>query len=512
MTALDAQIHRRNRTFRWLVTILVFLFALPFLAYVYVLCRYWSSMPKPTRNFAAEINAPILAIAEEERAWPRYREALVALEKPPQCEPTDYHPDAPGWPHVVAYLDRNQQPLAMLREAATLPQLGYPLSDAAPAEDMVLAGSGRVEKPSENPMLISVLLMAAQGLDVSSRYLAADAYLAADRDDQQRAWDDLVAVCAMADHVRESPFAVSDQTSWRMFSRALGTAGDILHDCPDLWSDDQLASLAARIAAYSDGRLAVRTSGERMNFEDVVQRCYTDDGQGGGDFHAMAAAHFAGEEPGFEERFLGPLIVRRVADRRELMNKFNEIMDRCDAEFALPLWRRSDGTAVDEIVSLKADRRYFLLTCMFPALTLLYHSAEETTQRRDATLVAIALVRHRKATGSWPGTLSDLVPGMLEEIPADRCDGQPLRLRLEDGRPVLYSVGFDRDDDRGEDPDGIYRGSNTINRLTREVDFRELGSLDGDWILWPPTRDEPPPRRPPGASDLDLLKALQPGP
>ena len=180
---------------------------------------------------------------------------------------------------------------------------------------------------------------------------------------------------------------------------------------------------------------------------------------------------------------------------------------RFDAEYARPLWQRTDWSEEDQ-----AEGWYFLLPLRFPLILHFYQLAEETTQCRDAVLVAIAIVRHRNETGRWPQTLSALVPDLLERIPPDRCDGQPLRLRFEEGRPVLYSVGFDRDDDQGEDPDGVYWGSNVINRLSSEVGFGELDSLDGDWTLWPPSRDEPPSSELSDGIPFELPEGLGPDP
>jgi hypothetical protein len=49
-------------------------------------------------------------------------------------------------------------------------------------------------------------------------------------------------------------------------------------------------------------------------------------------------------------------------------------------------------------------------------------------------IVAVAAERYRRAHGSWPAALADLVPGYLSEVPTDPHDGQPLRCeRLPDG-------------------------------------------------------------------------------
>jgi hypothetical protein len=63
---------------------------------------------------------------------------------------------------------------------------------------------------------------------------------------------------------------------------------------------------------------------------------------------------------------------------------------------------------------------------------------------------ALAAERYRMAERRWPETLDALVPRFLTAVPADPFDGKPLRMRrLPDGL-VIYSVGPDRTDDRGQ--------------------------------------------------------------
>jgi hypothetical protein len=44
------------------------------------------------------------------------------------------------------------------------------------------------------------------------------------------------------------------------------------------------------------------------------------------------------------------------------------------------------------------------------------------------------------------------VPDLLPAVPPDRYDGKPLRYQLVDGKPLVYSIGSDRDDDAGRAP------------------------------------------------------------
>ena len=71
--------------------------------------------------------------------------------------------------------------------------------------------------------------------------------------------------------------------------------------------------------------------------------------------------------------------------------------------------------------------------------------------RRELTLAAVALERHRRRHGHHPDTLSQLVPEFLPAMPVDWMDGKPLRYRLNpDGTYTLWSVGEDFKDDGGD--------------------------------------------------------------
>ncbi len=86
----------------------------------------------------------------------------------------------------------------------------------------------------------------------------------------------------------------------------------------------------------------------------------------------------------------------------------------------------------------------------------------------DLARVACALERHRAAHGSYPERLALLAPQLMETIPHDVINGQPLHYeRTPDGRFVLYSIGWNESDDGGK------------------VVLKKDGSVDiqqGDWV------------------------------
>ncbi|MDB6068231.1 MAG: hypothetical protein JWR26_4439 [Pedosphaera sp.] len=90
----------------------------------------------------------------------------------------------------------------------------------------------------------------------------------------------------------------------------------------------------------------------------------------------------------------------------------------------------------------------------------------------DLARVACALERHRLAHGEFPQTLDSLSPQFIKAIPHDIFSGEPLKYhRTEDGKFVLYSVGWNQKDDGGEI--GMTTGKNPHVFIN-----------EGDWV-WP---------------------------
>ena len=74
-----------------------------------------------------------------------------------------------------------------------------------------------------------------------------------------------------------------------------------------------------------------------------------------------------------------------------------------------------------------------------------------------ATALEIYCIDH----GTYPTSLSALVPGVMDLLPSDLAgDGHTLVYSLEpDGRPMMYSVGYNGTDEQGR-RDGDNREGN----------------------------------------------------
>ncbi len=73
------------------------------------------------------------------------------------------------------------------------------------------------------------------------------------------------------------------------------------------------------------------------------------------------------------------------------------------------------------------------------------------TALRDAAILGLSCELFRSAKGKYPGTLDELAPDTLKELPPDPFTGKPFRYELRDGGRsfIVYSVGPDLEDDGG---------------------------------------------------------------
>ncbi|HZJ15138.1 MAG TPA: hypothetical protein VFD27_08825 [Chthoniobacteraceae bacterium] len=88
---------------------------------------------------------------------------------------------------------------------------------------------------------------------------------------------------------------------------------------------------------------------------------------------------------------------------------------------------------------------------------------------------ACALERYRLAHESYPDSLAPLAPQFIEAVPRDVIGGGELKYRrTDDGRFVLYSIGWNGRDDGGEI---VLWGSSKAPPENRGIDPKE-----GDWV------------------------------
>jgi len=476
------------------------------LAYLILAWRFFTSEPSITRNFTAEYNEKIEQIPEADRACDLYIEAYVLAEPVPKefvKHWPDLAPEHPRYTDALAYLESQHDAIEVLHRAGARPRMGAPLRDTIDprileAENARNPGThDPTLPPSENPMLITVLLPELGHFRAMARLLTFDTHVAARAGDGARVARNLETMLAMAGHAGEPPILISQLVGIAIHALAAKTTAEIVNEHPDLLTNRQLRDLAHRHAAFMGGGIHVDLTGERWFFEDFIQRVYSDDRHGNGHVTAeglrtLTAITSTDGLPDSPPSLLGPIAASLIADREQMTAMHERFMSLMERNATLPMWQYDGSERVDaqleEIIGGALGRvRYMPIALLMPALDTAAQTAEHATQRRDAILAGLALELYRRDRGAYPNSLAGLVPEYLPAVPPDRFTGAPLNYALIDGQARLWSVGADRDDDNGvaplDDRGDQFRWVPAEQALAnvRESPAR----YDGDWVLWP---------------------------
>lgn len=482
------------------------------LLYAFFLVRTLVGKPNIVRNFSAELNAAIAAIPESERAWPLYREAALKTTPWPKGRIEAVTPEDPNWPQVVGLVESNAEPIRLYHQGAMRAALGAPIGFEPDLELQYRHNPERLAEAratwtpntDENPFVMGILLPSLASLREGAKLLALDARVATQAGDAERVMNDARTILRLSDHVANENFLICDLVSVAIAAMGFNLVGEVIERRPDLLAEPQIIELSHRIAAVrGGGTFRVSYRGERVFFEDFLQRVYTDDGRGGGhltregfDLMTSITAGTPETEWSTAASFaFAPVFGAFLADRDEMWRRWRELMDAADADAQEPLWKRGASLADEQAIELTSSRfakfRYFPLAILVPSLSGAANHAEYATQQRDAALVVLAANLHRMRSGAWPRTIAELSPRYLPTVPPDRYDGRPIKYALRDGQPVIYSVGADRDDDGGVPPagkDGNQRARRFVAAdalASGASSYADDGDINGDWILWP---------------------------
>jgi hypothetical protein len=121
----------------------------------------------------------------------------------------------------------------------------------------------------------------------------------------------------------------------------------------------------------------------------------------------------------------------------------------------------------------KSGERNVMIHAMCDQLTQGWRLGLQGGANEDATLAAtrtlLALKAYKQDTGWLPGSLSELVPDYLREIPSDPFDGRPLRYAPL--KNIVYSIGADLVDRGGSNRENPVSAQQDKNEPTFQIEF-----------------------------------------
>ncbi|MFN0195225.1 MAG: hypothetical protein ACKVT0_00640 [Planctomycetaceae bacterium] len=450
--------------------------------YAVLAFRYFSSSPLISKNYYDEMNAVAKAIPEEDRAWPFYREAIVDLRVVPGdwekhwWNKSVFPPpiDSTEWRDLTTYVDRNQNVLPLIHQGAKRQQLGYQFGDSSNREFLQTAIGRDDDLVTSNPMLIEMPFAQLEGMRSLSRLLHADAILAASRGNRDHLTNNIHSLLALSTHCRANGFFMEEQISRQNLDRTMKLISDVLSDYPQLHTNEQLIDIAHALSIHSEGNsIQVLMEREFWIFEDIMQRTFSDDGNGDG--HLTPAGSVLFQEMG--DAGIAPLLCTRndassthtgmktlntlskpgimslVGTRKENLDLLRELYELGIADNNGPYysWKESrQEERIDALNNSFATKIKYGPVLLFITLARQYAVGNELIiQQRDGILTAIALELYHRHEQKWPKNLDELVPRYLPAVPLDRITGDDIKFTIVNDRPMVYSVGKDRQDDGG---------------------------------------------------------------
>ena len=205
------------------------------------------------------------------------------------------------------------------------------------------------------------------------------------------------------------------------------------------WSGPQLLELQKLLSsadALADYHRTMR--GERAFFNQFLER--------------MRRGEVRGQEAKETATRLMPLLPRGWLYQNQLAaNRINQERTLAVVDLTQRRVFPNRCPTPENVPELKRITPYnVLVRLLLPAFSKVAAKSGRIQTVLDQATVACALERFRMANGRYPDQLQALVPQFIENVPSDVMNGEPLHYLLAaDGHYVLYSVGWDQEDDGG---------------------------------------------------------------
>ena len=436
-----------------------------------------------------------VAKSPDQVAWPAYRDALVKMgmgwddPKRESAREADSHslPGSENWNAATAWLTANRAQIDAFCKATKRPVFGFPVGVAVSDDDAALFGkhsqsnsisnaaidNSDVDKldPSELPSF-SMLLPQFASLRQAVRIIASDMMMAVEKADGERATRDAEAIIALSIHAQEGRILIGDLVGMSIRSIVVNRILMALEWKPNTFTDSQLKRLQNALRSVPRALERPDFTYERLMFEDIVQRLYTDDGHGDGRFAPQwkqlrlisalesISAGNDGKKQGATTQFTllaswlsQPFAFYAIAGRKEALDHYDASIKRLAGQPNDSLNDAVTASTIAEeefVESMTAHgARFFLEGILMPALGKVEFNFQIERANRDACVISIAAELYHRANEKWPASAKDLAPLCNGDAPRDSWNGKSILMETDANGFRMWSVGRNGVDDRG---------------------------------------------------------------
>lgn len=368
------------------------------------------------------MNAGFADVPVEDRGWPKMRKALLAM-----------HADDPLAPEL-------------LREASRCEVLGFYAShptdltpedkelwpELVPDEDQIMD----TNPWSWEQSAFSIPLPHLADLRKAALLLKDHAM----SQGETGSLEDLRAMRRLSVLSQEHPTLINQLVGMSILALEVDTISHLLVAHGTTYSDEVLAELEEELKLGLGALSPLNLEGEKITFDDVLQRMYSDDGAGNGIFIGESGAWLAENElsltglPVVAEQPLtslaAPILAIWMPDRKATRDLYG-ITLAAQAEYCQsPLWDRPEREAFDGTGNPIVD-------LLLPALTKAFDQVQLKRMELESMSLVLAAFRERLRTGDFP----DEAPIEVRDCWVDGL----VTYEVIEGLPHVRSAGSDQE-------------------------------------------------------------------
>tara|TARA_A100001391_G_scaffold197464_1_gene177621 strand:+ start:250 stop:2337 length:2088 start_codon:yes stop_codon:yes gene_type:complete len=489
-------------------------------SYAALAVRYFTGSPSIKRNYIAELNAPNAVYREDQKAWKVYMD--VELQWKRHVQPTqlaqkeryakdvqdhdakytesnypvvldedgeneyplrpgidlffihnDLTPEHPDYQETMALAKAFEPQLARVRQAASRPVLGVEYTDNVEQVEIeqgiwVYVSEPAAEDPEDQQSLIEVVLPHLGAMRKFAMHMVIDSRWAFEEGDVDRAAANSIAIAGLARHCMQDGYLISDLVGFVILDSGYESLSEQLRINPASLTKEQLVSIAY-VYAIAGRELGLHLNTERMMFDDLLQRMYTDDGDGQGrmtpEGHELLLevggyASNRRKEFLFEDAWqtLGQPLGFVAGNRKSQHDQYHRAIDLIEqaAQGGPESIYLVQGLDIQVETENHRLDGYFIspVGVMLPAISHAVNNLFQIQLMHEGFMAMLAIETYRAEHGQLPRTLEQLAPGYLPKVPDDPFNpGHPMQYKVEKGGYVLYVAGADGDLDGGDEPD-----------------------------------------------------------
>ena len=437
-----------------------------------------------------------VAKSPDQVAWPAYRDALVKMgmgRDDPKRESagveaaSDSLPGSENWNAATAWLTANRAQIDAFCKATKRPVFGFPVGVAVSDDDAALFGKNSQSNSISNAAIdnsdvdklvtsefpsFGMLLPQLASLRDAAKIIAIDMMMAVEKADGERATRDAEAIIALSIHAQEGRILLGDLVGMSIRSLVVNRILMALEWKPNTFTDSQLKRLQNALRSVPPALERPDFTSERLMFEDIVQRVYTDDGHGDGRFAPQwkqlrlisalesISAGNDGKQQGATTQFTllasflsQPFAFYAIAGRKEALDHYDASIKRLAGQPNDSLNDAVTASTIAEeefVESMTAHgARFFLEGILMPALGKVVFNFQIDRANRDACVISIAAELYHRANEKWPASAKDLAPLCNGNAPRDSWNGKSILMETDANGFRMWSVGRDGVDDRG---------------------------------------------------------------